>query len=143
MDVVTLGAALKGAKSYTDSAIAPLMGGVHYKGSVLYFSDLPSNPEEGDGYTVKYAGTSGTVLDGTEYVWGYDNDVSAYAWIDFGKDCYTKAQTDAMITPINSKISGIAETGTNYIELSNGVRVYFSDTEPTGTIPEGSIGIGF
>lgn len=33
--------------------------------------------------------------------------------------------------------------GTNYIELANGIRLYISDTTPTGTIPEGSLGIGF
>lgn len=27
--------------------------------------------------------------------------------------------------------------------LINGIRLYVSDTEPTGTIPEGSLGIGF
>jgi hypothetical protein len=33
--------------------------------------------------------------------------------------------------------------GNDYIELGNNQRVYFSDTEPTGTIPEGSIGVGW
>lgn len=41
------------------------------------------------------------------------------------------------------KLTGIAETADNYIEMGNGVRLYISDTEPTGTIPEGSIGIGW
>ena len=40
MDIVTLGAALKGAKAYTDTTIAPLLGGVHYRGSVNYFNNL-------------------------------------------------------------------------------------------------------
>lgn len=31
----------------------------------------------------------------------------------------------------------------NYITLGNGTRVYFTDTAPTGTIPEGSYGFGF
>ena len=31
----------------------------------------------------------------------------------------------------------------NYLEMQNGIRLYISDTEPTGTIPEGSLGIGF
>ena len=38
MDIVTLGAALHGAKSYTDATIAPLLGGVNYRGSVNYAS---------------------------------------------------------------------------------------------------------
>ena len=33
--------------------------------------------------------------------------------------------------------------GNDYIELGNNQRVYFTDTEPTGTIPEGSIGVGW
>jgi len=41
------------------------------------------------------------------------------------------------------KLTGIAETDDNYIEMENGIRLYISDTEPTGTIPEGSIGIGW
>lgn len=36
-----------------------------------------------------------------------------------------------------------ATIGTNYIEFGNGLRLYVSSTEPTGTIPEGSIGVGF
>ena len=33
--------------------------------------------------------------------------------------------------------------GNDYIELGNNQRVYFTDTAPTGTIPEGSIGVGW
>ena len=50
-------------------AISELEGGIHYIGEVDYYNDLPANPNLGDGYTVKYSGTSGTDLDGTEYVW--------------------------------------------------------------------------
>lgn len=94
MDVVTLGAALNGSKKYTDQVTQSLMGGVRYKGSVSYYADLPNNPSEGDSYTVKYAGTSGSVADGTEYTWGYDTDSQTYAWISFSKDSYSKAETD-------------------------------------------------
>lgn len=94
MDVVTLGAALNGSKKYTDQVAQSLMGGVHYRGSVSYYADLPSDPAEGDSYTVKYAGTSGSVADGTEYTWGYDTDAQDYAWISFSKDAYSKAETD-------------------------------------------------
>ena len=98
MDIVTLGAALKGAKSYTDATIAPLLGGVHYRGSVNYFSGLPSNPSEGDAYTVKYSGTSGTTPDGTEYVWGLDTDDNTYKWIGFSPDTYSKAEVDSLLS---------------------------------------------
>lgn len=94
MDVVTLGAALNGSKKYTDQVAQSFMGGVHYRGSVSYYTDLPNDAEEGDSYTVKYAGTSGSVADGTEYTWGYDTDSQTYAWISFSKDSYSKAETD-------------------------------------------------
>lgn len=35
------------------------------------------------------------------------------------------------------------DINSNYLEMQNGIRLYISDTEPTGTIPEGSLGIGF
>lgn len=38
---------------------------------------------------------------------------------------------------------GIEETDDNYIEMKSGVRLYITDTTPTGTIPSGSIGVGF
>lgn len=52
---------------------------------------------------------------------------------------YTKSETNALLAPY----SGIEETDDNYIELKSGVRLYITDTTPTGTIPVGSIGIGF
>lgn len=41
-----------------------------------------------------------------------------------------------------SVLSG-ATIGNDYIEFANGVRLYVSNTAPTGNIPNGSIGIGF
>jgi len=136
MDVVTLGAALNGSKTYTDNAVAALVGGVHYKGSVNYYADLPNNASEGDAYTVKYLGTSGTDIDGGEYVWGYDDDLSDYAWISFSKSCYTKSEADTLL-------DGKADCGNDYLELPNGKRLYISSTAPTGNIPDGSIGVGW
>lgn len=104
MDIVTLGAALNGSKKYTDQVAQSLMGGVRYRGSVSYYTDLPANPEEGDSYTVKYAGTSGSVEDGTEYTWGYDTDSGSYAWISFSKDAYSKAETDTLLGGKQNKI---------------------------------------
>ena len=200
MDVVTLGAALKGSKTYTDQVAQSLMGGVRYQGEVDYYSDLPSNPEEGDAYTVKYSGTSGTDLDGTEYTWGLNHQTQQYGWIDFSKDSYTKTETNALLNgkqnalvvgtnldstptdgsnnPVTSDgvydaLTGKQDTidnshklsadlvddssstnkfvtgttgfvvGTNYIETPSGQRLYISSTAPTGTIPEGALGIGF
>lgn len=98
MDIVTLGAALHGAKMYTDATIAPLLGGVHYRGSVNYVSNLPASPEEGDAYTVKYKGTTGTDPNGAEYVWGLDTDDNTYKWIVFSADSYTRAEVDNLLS---------------------------------------------
>ena len=87
--------ATSAAKAYTDNKTAALMGGVKYKGSVSYYADLPTDAEEGDAYTVKYSGTSGSELDGTEYVWGIDSDSNELTWISFSKDTYSKAEADA------------------------------------------------
>lgn len=59
-----------------------------------------------------------------------DNRSNAYA-IDWDGKIYT--HNSATGFDINS----------NYLEMQNGIRLYVSDTEPTGTIPEGSLGIGF
>lgn len=155
MDVVTLGAALNGSKKYTDQVTQSLMGGVHYRGSVSYYADLPANPAEGDSYTVKYAGTSGSTADGTEYTWGYDTDSQTYAWISFSKDAYSKAETDVLLsdkqTQISANTSAItgqqnATTDTvagNGYALINGIRLYVSSTAPTGDVPDGSVGVGW
>ena len=155
MDVVTLGAALNGSKKYTDQVTQSLMGGVHYRGSVSYYTDLPNDASEGDSYTVKYAGTSGSVADGTEYTWGYDTDSQTYAWISFSKDAYSKAEADGLlaekqtqISANTSEITGQQNATTDTVAgrgygIINGIRVYVSSTAPTGTIPDGSIGIGW
>lgn len=60
-----------------------------------------------------------------------------------------KQKPPVVQTAINRALSsggggtGGATIGTNYIEFANGVRLYVSNTEPTGNIPNGSIGIGF
>ena len=56
-------------------------------------------------------------------------------------DAYTKAEADAKFQTI-SGMSSYVPMSTNYFTV-NGIRIYISATEPTGTIPEGSIGIGF
>lgn len=118
MDVVTLGAALNGSKKYTDQVAQSLMGGVHYRGSVSYYTDLPNNAEEGDSYTVKYAGTSGSVADGTEYTWGYDTDSQTYAWISFSKDTYSKAEIDNKLVGSNIALTGYAKGTTAKQDVS-------------------------
>lgn len=98
MDIITLAAAKSYSKTYTDSAISGIGGGISYKGAVNYYSNLPNNPSVGDAYTVKYKGSSGTDPDGSEYVWGNYEDTNQ--WIKLGADSdtliivYTKDNQD-------------------------------------------------
>ena len=46
------------------------------------------------------------------------------------------------ITAEQAKTSCMGTAGTDYIVV-NSIRVYVSATEPTGDIPDGSLGIGF
>lgn len=96
MDIVTLGASLSGAKKYTDDVVHGIASGITYKGEVNYYSNLPSNPTLGDAYTVKYSGTTGSIPDGTEYVWAENSGVAQ--WVDFSKDSYTKVETDGLLS---------------------------------------------
>ena len=96
--------AISASKAYTDQKTQSLMGGVHYRGQVDYYDDLPNDPEEGDSYTVKYAGSSGTVADGTEYTWGVDSSTNTMTWISFSKDAYSKAETDLLLAAKQSLI---------------------------------------
>jgi len=78
------------AKAYTDTEFAKISNGLKYKGAVSYYADLPANASEGDCYTVKYLGTSGTVSSGAEYAWGkYDNVLQ---WIKLGPDIESGAE---------------------------------------------------
>ena len=55
-------------------------------------------------------------------------------------DAYTKAEADAKFQTISGMSGYVPGTGEYF--TWNGIRVYVSATEPTGTIPEGSIWIG-
>ena len=55
-------------------------------------------------------------------------------------DAYTKAEADAKFQTIAGMSGYVPGTGEYF--TWNGIRVYVSATEPTGTIPEGSIWIG-
>jgi hypothetical protein len=41
------------------------------------------------------------------------------------------------------RLNGIEETDDDYIEMKSGVRLYISDTAPTGNIPDGAVGVGW
>lgn len=96
-------------KATDDKATAAAVG-LKYKGAVNYYSDLPNDTEIGDAYTVLYAGSSGTVPDGTEYVWG---ELSGTAqWIDFSKDSYTKAEVNTLLAAKQATLT--AGTGLSF-----------------------------
>lgn len=86
MDIVTLTLAKKGAKQYTDNAIAELGKGIVYKGAVNYYNDLPNNAAIGDCYSVLYKGSSGSNPSGLEYVWGKVSGQGSASWIQLGAD---------------------------------------------------------
>lgn len=88
----TFASTADGAIAQLQSAIQALSGGVRLKGAVNYYTNLPSTGQhEGDAYTVRYAGTSGTEPLGVEYAWAtYDGTAQ---WIPLGVDptYYAKA----------------------------------------------------
>lgn len=57
-------------------------GALHWRGYVNYVADLPVSPAEGDVYTVRYKGTSGTVADGSARA--YVKNGSTYLWLTLG-----------------------------------------------------------
>lgn len=69
-----------------------------------------------------------------------------------GGDSYTKAEADAKFETITNAASTYQPKAdmTNYLEeetggyfVVNGIRIYVASSAPTGTIPEGSIGLGW
>ena len=140
-------AAVNAAKDYTDQKTQSLMGGVIYKGEVDYYNDLPAaaDVEEGWSYTVKYAGTSGTVADGTEYVWGKTSPNSELGWISFSKDSYSKAEADALLAAEQEQIN---ENKTNILSIQNHItfsansKTYYLQPEQPSNPVDGDIWIG-
>lgn len=94
----------------TDDKATAAAAGLRYKGAVNYYSNLPNNAEIGDAYTVLYAGSSGSVADGTEYVWGELNGTAQ--WIDFSKDSYTKAEVNTLLAAKQATLT--AGTGLSF-----------------------------
>lgn len=59
-----------------------------------------------------------------------------------GGDSYTKAEADAKFQAKADMADYIEEQTGGYIVV-NGIRIYVASSAPTGTIPEGSIGLGW
>lgn len=57
-------------------------------------------------------------------------------------DAYTKAEADAKFQAKADMTDYVQQQAGGYITV-NGIRLYISSTEPTGNIPDGSIGMGW
>lgn len=105
-------------------AIEAFPNGLVYCGAVNYYKDLPTaNNKEGDTYSVKYQGETGTTADGNEYAWGkYDGTLQ---WIKLGVNAYTKDEIDAQREAIESDILStekeIARVETSLQNQINGI----------------------
>lgn len=64
------------AKKYADKLLGEVALGFNWKGAVNYVSDLPSSAAKGDAYTVKYTGSSGIEVLGSQFAW------DGSAWIE-------------------------------------------------------------
>lgn len=122
MDIVTLGAALKGAKDYTDTKTEAFEEGVTYKGSVDYYADLPDDAELGDSYTVKYQGSLGSDVSGLRYTWGYDAGAGENAWIPFSKDSYTKGEVDTLLNAKANQATTYTKNETDNLLMTHFVK---------------------
>ena len=86
--------------------INSLSGGVHLKGAVDYYADLPASPSEGDAYTVRYQGTSGTDPLGIEYAWATYQGTPQ--WIPIGVDPSVFAKQTEMDVVANAGAKNFA-----------------------------------
>ena len=117
--------ALRDAKAYTDTAIAAIINGLQYRGAVDYYADLENVARKvGYVYTVLYQGESGTVPDGTEYVWGEYQDV--LQWIPLGPDISGKA--DKVANPTNGHFAGLDENG-NLTDSGKGPNDFYTSAD--------------
>lgn len=137
---------LAGNKTWEDLGIANPM---HIAGSVATIADLANiqDPNAGDVYLV---GPSDGIKD--EYVytsagsWEFIGDRVVVVDDALNTTSENPVQNKVIAEPLNAattKLQGIDSTDINYVQMENDVRVYFDVTEPTGTIPNGSIGLGW
>lgn len=135
-----------GNLSWEDLGLANPM---HIAGSVATVADLANieNPQPGDVYLV---GPSDGIKDEYCYTeagdWEFIGDRVVVVDDALNESSENPPQNKVVAIPLNAvttKTQGIDSTDTNYIEMENGVRLYISSTAPTGTIPDGSIGVGW
>lgn len=126
MDILSYVMAKNKANDAIAAAIAALPTGVHLLGEVNYYADLPANPEDGDAYIVKYAGTTGEVPDGREFIWLTINNVGR--WEAFGPDMSRYQETLVSGTNIKS-INGESVLGSGDMRIATNQA--FPQTWPT------------
>ena len=135
-----------GNLSWEDLGIANPM---HIAGSVANVADLANiqNPHAGDVYLV---GPSDGIKDEYCYTeagnWEFIGDRVVVVDDYLSRTSENPVQNKVISVPLNTatiKLQGIDSTDTNYIEMENGARLYISTTAPTGTIPDGAIGVGW
>ena len=111
-----LGASAAASAELANDRLDQLSSGITYRGAVDYYSDLTQiTAEEGDAYTVKYKGTSGTTPSGIEYIWGsYDGTMQ---WIEFGPDM--SQYQEILVSGTNIKtINGASVLGSGDLHIS-------------------------
>lgn len=135
-----------GNLSWEDLGIANPM---HIAGSVATVADLANveDPQPGDIYLV---GPSDGIKDEYCYTeagnWEFIGDRIVVVDSELSETSENPPQNKAVSIPLNAattKLQGIDSTDDNYIEMENGARLYISTTAPTGTIPDGAIGVGW
>ena len=141
LSVETLALAKGFAKSYTDSAVAGISGGINYKGAVNYYSDLPNNAKVGDAYTVKYKGSSGTETDGTEYVWASYEGTNQ--WVAFGPDIsqFSKVTANPTLVGTEDSLTGLQVGDTKYKIVST--KIFTNTTVSTWVADETYADFGY
>lgn len=123
---------------------------------IMYFVIDDTKLDREAGYKPLAAGTAAKAIadkNGNDIVQTYQTIISAQNKIsaDYVDDSQStnkfNVQADWSQTnnaaPDYIKNKPDITVGNDYIELGNNQRVYFTNTAPTGTIPEGSIGVGW
>lgn len=98
-------------------------------------TDGSTNPVESNGVYDALTGKQGTIDSSHKLSADLVDDTSAI-------NKFVSSAEKTSIGTSATKLTGVNGSATNYIELANGKRLYLSDTEPTGTIPDGAIWIG-
>ena len=96
-----------------------LPNGLVYKGAVDYYDDLPSEASVGSVYTVKYKGSSGSVADGSEYVYGEYGGENQ--WIKLGPDLPNMDSLMAYteVYDINVEVQNGTASGAEFVETGS------------------------